>query len=139
MIITPTSFGAQPLHNTITHFAMKMQMPADKAEANLIRLPNNTWYDPNQNQTITPLPGKLSATIALVFPTESALNAEVEALLDLVGTRETLTVKKLDGTYADCLARLETVELKHPFNIVAGGKTKVELKFQRVTRFINDL
>lgn len=135
MIIIPTSFGSQTLHNLTTHFAMKMQMPADKAEANLIRLPNGTWYDPFLAEPVPALPGKLSATIALVFSSEATLDAEVEAFLNLVGIRAVLTVKKLDATSVNCLARLETVELKHPFNIVKGGKTKIELKFQRVTRF----
>lgn len=134
MIIIPTLFGSQILHNGTTHFATKSLMPAPEAALNLVLLANGTWHDPYGTTNKAPLtPGKLTATIAIALATEAALNAEINAIFNLIGTRNLLSVKSLDNSIDNCQARMEKVKLIHPFNIVSGSKTKIEILFQCIT------
>lgn len=135
MIILPTAFGTQTLHNGTTHFATKTLMPSDKADSRLIRLPNNTWYDPYLSEPMPPMPGKLMALVALVYPNLNTLSTEIDSIYTWLGKRAVLRVTKTDTTTLDCEARLETISLKHPFHLLEGGRTKIEFTFQCITRF----
>jgi hypothetical protein len=135
MIIIPISFGTVILHNETTHLASKSLMPANKADSKLIMLPNGQWFDPHGTGNAPVTPGKLKASITLNCASEAALSTAVLTIFDSIGSRKTLTVKLLDNSTKTCLARLEEVDLVHPFHLVAGGKTKMDLTFQCITEF----
>jgi hypothetical protein len=135
MIIIPLSFGSLTLHNGTTHFASKTLAPAYKADSKLVLLPNGVWFDPHGIGDAPVTPGKLKTSVSMVLPSEAALSAGVDVLFNYIGERADLTVRKLDGTTKVCSARLEEIDLVHPFNIVSGCKTKLNLTFQCITMF----
>lgn len=135
MIIIPTLFGAQVLHNGTTHFAAQSLMPAPQVNLNLVLMANGTWHDPyDATETAPIVPGKITAKIVITMTTQAALVAEMDTLFLLLGTRALLSVASLDGAVDSCQARIEKMKLDHPFRIVSGSRTRVEIVFQCITR-----
>lgn len=135
MIVYPVSFGSQVLHDQVNRFATKTVIPASSAPAQLVKLPNGELYDPFLGDDIAPVPGKFDTVIQMVFSSNALLSAEIDTVWALVGKRDFLTAKKPDGATVSCSARLETVTLRHPYEILTGGKTKIQLTFQPISVF----
>ncbi|MBE2222113.1 MAG: hypothetical protein IAF02_11260 [Anaerolineae bacterium] len=135
MIVTPISFGALTLHNSTSHFSAKTIIVPYKAKIQLIELPGGVLFDTALGGDGPILPGHLTASVVISSPSTAALSTEIDTIFTFFGKLETLSVRKLDSTIITCDARIETIELVHPFKIVTGTKTKVNLNFQCITLF----
>lgn len=130
MYITLTSFGSQTLHNGTSFFSTRTEFSVPKAQLSVINLPGGGIYDPWGTSPAPTLPGKIKSLITIVSSSKSAMNTAVNGLTPLIGKRETLSGTDHNNTPKTTVARLETVEKKHPFKIVEGYKTRIELTFQ---------
>lgn len=127
-----TSFGSKTLHNGSTHHnATGVNPDSTKAKLDLIELANGVLFDPNGTGPAPTVPQPIKVEIVLKYSTAAAAETEAESIVALVGTRNTLTAKRMAaGTTRTCLARLEQVIDRRRYPQEASREITLELHFQ---------
>lgn len=129
-VIYLTLFGSQTLWNGTTHYAANTLTAAYKAKFKPIALPNGRLFDPYQTYDAPTEPAPFDYKLLLKLAQDAAV-AEFEAITALVGTRATLTGKRLTtaGATTTCTARLTAVSNISPDSTDAAGGLLLKLTF----------
>lgn len=136
-IIYPSSWATTPvmtLHNGTTHFAKALITQTQKAELDLIMLPNHVIYDPNGPSVAAPtVPARFVAEIIIKLATQALIVAEWAAWELHVGKIDTLTATKISSGTVTCTARLESITNVYPFQDSIDKQITVEAAFVPLT------
>lgn len=124
-----SQFGSKVLHNGITHRSLETVSKLQEAVNTIIELPNGLIFDTYGSGAAPTKPKRFKATVLLQYASSQLAEGEFQSIIDLIGTRETVTAVNADTSTSTCQARLHSVAEVTPDKNQLNGIIKVQLTF----------